>query len=141
VAHVRPALAALAREHVGSGLGIVAISANDPAAYPEDAPASLAAEVVEAGYTFPYLFDETQAVAKAYTAACTPDFFLFDDERRLVYRGQFDASRPGNGVPVTGEDLRGAIEAVLKDRPVSEDQRPSVGCSIKWRPGNEPDAR
>ena len=124
VAHVRPAIAALAREHVGSGLGIVAISANDPAAHPEDAPEGLAAEV-----------------AKAYTAACTPDFFLFDGDRRLAYRGQFDPSRPGNGVPVTGEDLRAAIDAVLQDRPVSEDQHPSVGCSIKWRPGNAPDIR
>jgi len=139
VAHVRPAIAAFAREHDESGLGIVAISANDPIAYPEDAPEGLAAEVVEAGYTFPYLFDETQEVAKAYTAACTPDFFLFDRDRRLVYRGQFDSSRPRNGVPVTGEDLRAAIDAVLAGRPVSEDQRPSVGCSIKWRPGNEPD--
>jgi thiol-disulfide isomerase/thioredoxin len=139
VAHVRPAIAALAREHVGSGLGIVAISANDPATYPEDAPEGLAAEVVEAGYTFPYLFDETQEVAKAYTAACTPDFFLFDQDRRLAYRGQFDSSRPGNGVPVTGEDLRAAIDAVMQDRPVSKDQHPSVGCGIKWRPGNEPD--
>lgn len=139
VAHVRPALAALAREHIDSGLGIVAISANDPDAYPEDAPRGLAAEAVEAGYTFPYLFDETQEVAKEYTAACTPDFFLFDRRRRLVYRGQFDSSRPRNGVPVTGEDLRAAIEAVLEERPVSEDQRPSVGCGIKWRPGNEPD--
>jgi peroxiredoxin len=141
VAHVRPALAGLAREHVGSGLGIVAISANDPATHPEDAPEGLATEVVEAGYTFPYLFDETQEVAKAYTAACTPDFFLFDGDRRLVYRGQFDSSRPGNGVPVTGEDLRAAIDAVMHGRPVSEDQHPSVGCSIKWRPGNEPDFR
>lgn len=140
VAHVRPALAELAREHVGSGLGIVAISANDPATYPEDAPEGLAAEVVEAGYTFPYLFDETQEVAKAHMAACTPDFFLFDKDRRLAYRGQFDSSRPGNGVPVTGEDLRAAIDAVLEERPVSEDQRPSVGCSIKWRPGNEPNS-
>jgi peroxiredoxin len=141
VAHVRPAIAALAREHVGSGLGIVAISANDPATYPEDAPERLAAEVVEAGYTFPYLFDETQEVAKAYTAARTPDFFLFDRDRRLAYRGQFDSSRPRNDVPVTGEDLRAAIDAVLEERPVSGDQRPSVGCSIKWRPGNEPDFR
>jgi len=141
VAHVRPAIAALGREHVGSGLGIVAISANDPAAHPEDSPEGLAAEVVEAGYTFPYLFDETQEVAKAYTAACTPDFFLFDGDRRLAYRGQFDASRPGNGVPVTGDDLRAAIDAVLQDRPVAEDQHPSVGCSIKWRPGNEPNLR
>jgi peroxiredoxin len=141
VAHVRPAIAALAREQIGTGLGIVAISANDPATYPEDAPEGLAAEVVEAGYTFPYLFDETQEVAKAYTATCTPDFFLFDRDRRLVYRGQFDSSRPRNGVPVTGDDLRAAIDAVLQERPVSKDQRPSVGCSIKWRPGNEPDFR
>jgi peroxiredoxin len=141
VTHVRPAIAALAREHDGSGLGIVAISANDPIAYPGDAPEGLAAEVVEAGYTFPYLFDETQEVAKAYTAACTPDFFLFDRDRLLVYRGQFDSSRPRNGEPVTGEDLRAAIDAVLTRGPVSEDQRPSVGCSIKWRPGNEPDLR
>jgi len=134
-----PAIAALARDLIGSGLGIVAISANDPATYPEDAPEGLAAEAVEAGYTFPYLFDETQEVAKAYTAACTPDFFLFDRGRQLVYRGQFDASRPGNGLPVTGEDLRAAIDALLEGRPVPQDQRPSVGCSIKWRPGNEPD--
>ena len=141
VAHVRPAIATLGREHVGSGLGIVAISANDPATYPEDAPEGLAAEAVEAGYTFPYLFDETQEVAKAYTAACTPDFFLFDRDRQLVYRGQFDPSRPANDVPVTGRDVRAAIEAVLEGHAVSQEQRPSVGCSIKWRPGNEPDPR
>jgi peroxiredoxin len=139
VGHVRPALATLARELVGSGLGVVAISANDPNRYPEDAPQGLAAEAVEAGYTFPYLFDETQEVAKAYTAACTPDFFLFDADRRLVYRGQFDSSRPGNGVPITGDDLRRAIDALLHGRPVPEEQHPSVGCSIKWRPGNAPD--
>jgi peroxiredoxin len=141
VAHVRPGIAALAREHVGSELGIVAISANDPATYPEDAPEGLAAEAVEAGYTFPYLFDETQGVAKAYTAACTPDFFLFDHDRQLVYRGQFDPSRPANDVPVTGADLRAAIDAVLAGRAVLQEQRPSVGCSIKWRPGNEPGPR
>ncbi len=139
VGHVRPALAQLGRDHADTGLGIVAISANDPATYPEDAPESLAAEAVEAGYTFPYLFDETQEVAKAYTAACTPDFFLFDRARRLVYRGQMDSSRPNSGGPATGEDLRTAIDAVLAGRPVPEDQHPSVGCSIKWRPGNEPD--
>jgi peroxiredoxin len=138
VTHVRPALAELGREHASSGLGIVAIGSNDPDAYPLDAPESLAAEAVEAGYVFPYLFDETQEAAKAFTAACTPDFFLFDGDRRLVYRGQMDGSRPGNGIPVTGEDLRAAIDAVLDGRPVPEDQRPSVGCSIKWRPGNEP---
>jgi len=138
VAHVRHEIARLGRDHADSAMGIVAIGANDPATYPEDAPESLAAEAVEAGYTFPYLFDETQEVAKAYTAACTPDFFLFDGNRTLAYRGQLDGSRPGNGVPVTGEDLRAAIEAVLEGRPASKDQRPSVGCSIKWRPGNEP---
>jgi peroxiredoxin len=138
VRHVRHELARLGREHAGSRLGIVAISSNDPNTYPEDAPENLAAEAVEAGYVFPYLFDETQEVAKAYTAACTPDFFLFDRDRTLAYRGQLDASRPGNGVPVTGEDLRAAIDAVLAGGSVSEEQRPSVGCSIKWRPGNEP---
>jgi peroxiredoxin len=138
VKHVRAEIARLARDHDASGLGIVGISPNDPDAYPEDAPENLAADAVEAGYVFPYLFDETQEVAKAYTAACTPDFFLFDRDRRLVYRGQLDASRPGNGVPVTGEALRSAIDAVLGGRPVAEEQRPSVGCSIKWRPGNEP---
>jgi peroxiredoxin len=139
VAHVRPAISRLGREHTDAGLGILAISANDPATYPEDAPENLAAEAVEAGYTFPYLFDETQEVAKAYTAACTPDFFLFGGDRKLVYRGQFDPSRPRNGIPVTGEDLRAAIDAVLEGRPVTDDQHPSIGCSIKWRPGNEPD--
>jgi peroxiredoxin len=139
VRHGRAELARLGKDHADSPLGIVAISANDPGTYPEDAPDSLAAEAVEAGYVFPYLFDETQEVAKAYTAACTPDFFLFDGDRRLAYRGQLDASRPSNGIPVTGEDLRAAIDAVLAGRPVAQDQRPSVGCSIKWRPGNEPD--
>src|SRR5215211_2794723 len=136
VRHVRPALAELGREHASSALGIVAISSNDPEMYPEDAPGSLAEEAVEAGYVFPYLFDETQEVATAYTAACTPDFFLFDRDRRLAYRGQLDASRPGNGIPVTGGDLRAAIDAVLRGEAVAPDQRPSVGCSIKWRPGN-----
>lgn len=138
VAHVRPHLAQLGRDHANTGLAVVAISANDPSTHPEDAPESLAEEAREAGYTFPYLFDETQGVAKAYTAACTPDFFLFDGDRTLAYRGQLDGSRPGNGVPVTGEDLRAAIDAVLDGRPVPGEQRPSVGCSIKWRPGNEP---
>lgn len=138
VSHVRMGLAELGRDHRDRDVGIVAIGANDPEAYPEDAPESLAEEAREAGYTFPYLFDETQEVAKAYTAACTPDFFLFDAERNLAYRGQFDSSRRGNDVPVTGQDLRSAIDAVLSDSPVSQDQRPSVGCTIKWRPGNEP---
>ena len=139
VAHVRSGLADLGRDYSDADIAIVAISSNDVDEYPADRPESLAEEAAEAGYTFPYLYDETQEVAKAYTAACTPDFFLFDAERRLVYRGQLDDSRPGNGVPVTGADLRAAIDAVLSDLPVAQDQQPSVGCSIKWRPGNEPD--
>jgi len=138
VQHVQAGIAQLARDYADADLAIVGISANDPEAYPEDAPEGLARQAEEAGFTFPYLFDETQEVAKAYTAACTPDVFLFDAERKLVYRGQLDSSRPGNGIPVTCEDIRAAIDAVLADRPVPEDQRPSVGCSIKWRPGNEP---
>jgi peroxiredoxin len=138
VKHVRDELARLGRDFAGSDLAIVAISANDPAAYPEDAPAGLAEDARDAGYVFPYLFDEMQEVAKAYTAACTPDFFLFDADRSLRYRGQLDASRPSNGLPVTGEDLRTAIDAVLSNGAVAEDQRASIGCGIKWRPGNEP---
>ena len=139
VGHVRSGLAELGRDYAAADVAIVAIGSNDADEYPADRPESLAEEAAEAGYAFPYLYDETQEVAKAYTAACTPDFFLFDADRRLVYRGQLDDSRPGNGVPVTGSDLRAAIDAVLSDRPVGQDQRPSVGCSIKWRPGNEPD--
>lgn len=138
VKHVRSQLATLARDMRGTGLGIVAISANDPDTYPEDAPEGLARDAADARYVFPYLFDESQEVAKAYTAACTPDFFLFDRDRGLVYRGQLDDSRPGNGKPVDGHDLRAAIDAVLAGTPVDEGQRPSVGCSIKWREGNEP---
>jgi peroxiredoxin len=138
VRNVRKGLAELGRDYRDREVGIVAISANDPQAYPEDAPESLAEEAREGGYPFPYLFDETQEVAKAYTAACTPDFFLFDPHGKLAYRGQFDSSRPGNGVPVTGTDLRTAIDAVLADRPVPPNQRPSVGCTIKWRAGNAP---
>ena len=138
VKHVRAELARLGRDFANSELAIVAISANDPAEYPEDAPEGLAEEAREAGYAFPYLFDETQEVAKSYTAACTPDLFLFDADRALVYRGQLDDSRPSNGLPVTGEDLRAAIDAVLSGAPVAKDQRASIGCSIKWRAGNEP---
>ncbi len=116
----------------------MAISSNDPGAYPDDAPDRLAEEARRVGYRFPVLFDETQEVAKAYTAACTPDFFLFGPDRTLVYRGQFDDSRPGSGIPVTGRDVRAAVEAVLAGAPVPSEQRPSVGCSIKWQPGNEP---
>jgi peroxiredoxin len=133
VRHVRQGLAEFGQDYRDRDVGIVAISPNDPVAYPEDAPDSLAEEAREAGYAFPYLFDESQDVARSYTAACTPDFFLFDEGRKLVYRGQFDPSRPGNGVPVTGRDLRAAVDAVLSGSPVSEDQRPSVGCTIKWR--------
>ena len=139
VRHVRPELARLGHDYGDASIGIVAISANDPNAHPEDAPASLAEEAREAGYPFPYLFDETQEVARAYTAACTPDFFLFDADRSLVYRGQLDDSRPGNGKPVTGKDLRAALDAVLAGRPVSPDQVPSVGCNIKWKAGNAPE--
>ena len=138
VKHVRAELARLGHDFADSELAIVAISANDPDEYPEDAPEGLAEDAREAGYAFPYLFDETQEVAKAYTAACTPDLFLFDADRALVYRGQLDDSRPSNGLPVTGEDLRAAIDAVLSGGPVSQDQRASIGCGIKWRPGNEP---
>ena len=138
VKHIRAELARLGRDFADSELAIVAISANDPEEYPEDAPEGLAEDAREAGYAFPYLFDETQEVAKAYTAACTPDLFLFDADRELVYRGQLDDSRPSNGLPVTGEDIRAAIDAVLSGGPVSRDQRPSIGCGIKWRAGNEP---
>ena len=138
VKHLRDALAALAREYRPRGLATVGINANDAQKYPDDSPEKMAEEAAAAGYTFPYLYDEDQAVAKAYRAACTPDFFLFDKARRLVYRGQFDDSRPGSSVPVTGRDLRAAIDAVLAHEPVSPDQKPSLGCNIKWKPGNEP---
>jgi peroxiredoxin len=138
VKHVRDELARLAREYQAKGVAVVGISANDAIAYPDDGPEAMAREKREVGYTFPYLYDETQEVAKAYRAACTPDLYLFDRARSLAYRGQLDASRPGNDVPVTGRDLRAALDAVLAGRPVAEDQRPSMGCNIKWKPGNEP---
>jgi len=138
VRHVSAGIATLGRDYHRDDVAIIAISSNDPNEYPEDAPESLAEDARESDYTFPYLFDETQGIAKAYHAACTPDFFLFDHDRRLVYRGQLDDSRPRNDVPVTGKSLRAAIDATLAGRPVSADQFPSVGCSIKWRPGNEP---
>jgi len=139
VKHVREELARLGREYESRGVGIVAISSNDVKNYPQDGPDAMREEKAQAGYTFPYLYDESQEVAQAYRAACTPDFFLFDRERRLVYRGQLDDSRPGNGLPVTGKDLRAALDALLEGRPVAEEQRPSIGCNIKWTPGNEPD--
>ena len=135
VQHIRHGLAELGRDYTGKDVAIVAISANDPVAYPSDGPEAMAAEAAEIGYTFPYLFDETQDVARAYTAACTPDFFLFGPERTLVYRGQFDSSRPGQLEKVTGADVRAAVDAVLAGEAVSADQRPSIGCSIKWREG------
>jgi peroxiredoxin len=138
VVHVRDELSRLGKDYAASGLGIVAISANDAANYPDDRPERLTAMVVEAGFVFPLLYDESQETAKAYTAACTPDFFLFDVGRRLVYRGQLDDSRPGNGIPVTGTDLRAAIDAVLAGRTVPAEQKPSIGCNIKWKPGNNP---
>jgi peroxiredoxin len=138
VKHVRAELARFGEEYSAAGVGIVAINANDVEKYPADSPERMREEKAETGYTFPYLFDESQQVAAAYRAACTPDFFLFDSHRRLVYRGQLDGSRPGNDVPVTGEDLRAALDAVLEGRPVPEDQKPSLGCNIKWKPGNEP---
>ena len=138
VRHVKEELARLGRDYADKSVGIVAISANDAATHPGDAPESLRKMAQELGFTFPLCYDESQETAKAYTAACTPDFFLFDANRKLVYRGQLDSSRPGNTVPVTGSDLRAAIEAVLAARPVNRDQKPSIGCHIKWKPGNEP---
>ncbi|MDP3937420.1 MAG: thioredoxin family protein, partial [Deltaproteobacteria bacterium] len=139
VKHIRGGLAALGRDYLKRGAAIVGINANDVQAYPADSPGKMAEEAREAGYTFPYLYDESQGVAKAYRAACTPDFFLFDAGGTLVYRGQFDGSRPGNSVPVTGADLRAALDEVLAGKPVTKDQIPSVGCNIKWKAGNEPD--
>jgi peroxiredoxin len=138
VKHVRAELARIGADYSARGVAIVAISSNDAVAYPADSPERMREEKREAGYVFPYLFDETQDVARAYRAACTPDFYLFDGGRRLVYRGQLDDSRPGNDVPVTGQDLRAALDAVLDGRAVDGGQKPSLGCNIKWKPGNEP---
>jgi len=137
VQHVAPELARLGRDY-GDRIGMVGIASNDAALYPDDAPVSMAAMAREAGFAFPVVFDESQEVAKAYAAACTPDFFLFDAAGRLAYRGQLDDSRPKNDRPLTGRDLRAAIDALLSDTPVSEEQLPSLGCNIKWREGNEP---
>ena len=139
VKHLRSEFAALAREYQPRGLAVVAINSNDVETHPQDGPDGMRAEAVQAGYVFPYLLDASQSVAKAYRAACTPDFFLFDARRRLVYRGQFDDSRPGNGRPVTGADLRAAIDATLAGRAPAAGQLPSLGCNIKWRKGSEPD--
>jgi thiol-disulfide isomerase/thioredoxin len=139
VKHLQQALAEFGKEYQAKGLAIVAINSNDVASHPDDSPEKMKAEALAAGYPFPYLFDETQDVAKAYKAACTPDFFLFDKHQALVYRGQFDSSRPGNNQPITGADLRAAADLVLAGKPVPADQRPSIGCNIKWKPGNEPE--
>jgi peroxiredoxin len=139
VKHVRAELARLGRDYISRGVAMFAISSNDAARNPADGPDGMRAELEAAGYPFPYLYDETQQVADAYHAACTPDFFLFDAGRRLVYRGQLDDSRPSNGLPVTGRDLRAALDAVLAGRALTSEQMPSIGCSIKWKPGNEPD--
>lgn len=139
VKHIAEQLAILARDYQAKGVAVVAINSNDASKYPDDSPERMVHEVEQRGYTFPYLYDETQEVAQAYHAACTPDFFLFDKDFKLAYRGQLDASRPGNGIPVTGEDLRRALDAVLAGQPVPEPHRPSIGCNIKWREGNEPD--
>jgi peroxiredoxin len=138
VQHLRREFAAFARVYAPRGLAVVAINSNDLAAYPQDGPDAMRREAAELGYVFPYLIDGTQQVAQAYRAACTPDFFLFDAGRRLVYRGQFDDSRPGNGRPVTGADLRAAVDATLAGLAPSPEQVPSLGCNIKWRKGNEP---
>lgn len=138
VKHIADELARFGREYHARGLAIVGINANDAARYPDDSPEKMVEEVERRGYTFPYLFDESQEVVKALQAACTPDFFLFDHDRRLVYRGQFDASRPSLPVPVTGADLRAACDAVLAGEVPSERQTPSIGCNIKWKPGNAP---
>jgi peroxiredoxin len=139
VQHVQHEIAKIGRDYADSGLGIVAISSNDPGQYPDDTPERLKDMAQRLGFRFPFCFDETQEVAKAYKAACTPDFYLFDAQRRLVYRGQLDDSRPSNRLPVTGRDLRAAIDAALAGKPVDGNQKPSIGCSIKWKPGNAPD--
>jgi peroxiredoxin len=139
VKHVADGLAKVTGEYLAKGVAVVGVNSNDVANYPADSPQQMAAEVRQRGYKFPYLYDETQEVAIAYRAACTPDFYVFDGGQRLVYRGQFDASRPESGIPVTGADLRAALEAVLAGKKPVADQRPSIGCNIKWKPGGAPD--
>ena len=138
VKHVADQLAQLGHEYTQRGAAIVAISSNDVANHPADSPEQMVAEAEERGYVFPYLYDETQDVAKAYHAACTPDFFLFDADQKLAYRGQLDSSRPDSGIPVTGSDLRAALDAVLAGKKPAEEQKASLGCNIKWKAGNEP---
>ena len=138
VKHVQHELARLGKEYQDKGVTVIAINSNDVENYPDDSPEKMAEEVKTQGYTFPYLYDETQEVAKAYGAACTPDFFLFDKNKKLAYRGQLDDSRRGNDKPVTGADLRAALDALLMGKPVPEEQKPSMGCNIKWKPFNQP---
>lgn len=138
VKHVKAELGKLGQDYQDKNVGIVAISANDVANYPNDSPEHLKAMAAESGFAFPVCYDESQEVAKAYTAACTPDFFLFDGDRHLIYRGQLDDSRPGNNKPVDGRDLRAALDAVLANQPINSDQKPSIGCNIKWKPGKAP---
>jgi peroxiredoxin len=139
VKHVQKELAKLAAQYQAKGVAVVGINSNDIQSFPDDSPKNMAQEAERMCYTFPYLYDDTQEVAKAYKAACTPDFFLFDADQRLVYRGQMDDSRPGTNIPVTGKDLRSALDAVLEGDTVTEAQKPSMGCNIKWKKGNEPD--
>ena len=139
VKHIQQELARIGNDYSDKDVGIVAISSNDAESFPEVSPASLKQMAEELGFTFPFCYDESQETAKVYAAACTPDFYLFNEARELVYRGQLDDSRPGNGIPVTGKDLREALDAALGDEPVIEDQRPSIGCNIKWKAGNEPE--
>lgn len=139
VKHLAGALAQFADEYMAKGAAVVGINSNDVATHPADSPEQMVREAEERGYQFPYLYDESQEVAKAYRAACTPDFFLFDEGRRLAYRGQFDDSRPDSGIPITGKDLRAAVDAVLAGKKPSEKQLPSIGCNIKWKAGKEPE--
>jgi peroxiredoxin len=138
VKRIASGLAEFSTDYLDADISIVGIASNDPDAYPDDAPERLARTAAELGYRFPTLFDEDQSVARAFSAACTPDFFVYDQLRNLVYRGQFDGARPSNDVPVSGSDVRAAVDAVLSGAPVASDQRPSLGCSIKWKSGNEP---
>lgn len=139
VKHVQAGMTQMAKDLQSRGVAVIAISSNDVENYPEDSPEKMKEEAQRAGYTFPYLYDGSQSAARAYRAACTPDFFLFDSQRKLVYRGQMDDARHGNNVPVTGRDLRAAVDAVLSGKPVAPNQTPSLGCNIKWKPGNEPE--
>jgi peroxiredoxin len=139
VKHVAPELAKLARDYQSKGIAVVGINSNDITTHPDDSPEQMAREVKSRGYTFPYLFDSTQKVAQAYKAACTPDFYMFDKDQKLVYRGQMDSSRPDSGVQPTGKDLRAALDSLLAGKPIAAEQTPSIGCNIKWKAGNEPD--